>query len=77
VCAPIARDAVLNVTDLANMLASQAVEVTTTGSNAQASSIVITAPLSWSNANGLALQAYQSIAIEAPVTVGSAAALTL
>jgi hypothetical protein len=59
------------------MLASQAVEVTTTGSNAQASSIVITAPLSWSNANGLALQAYQSIAIEAPVTVGSAAALTL
>src|SRR5690348_9586777 len=63
VCAPTAPLAVLNATDLENMLASQAVEVTTTGSNVQAQNIVITAPLGWSNTNGLALQAYRSILI--------------
>ena len=76
VCVPTARNAVLNVTDLENLLASQDTEVTTTGSNVQALNIVVAAPFTWSNTSGLALEAYQSITIKAPVSVGGAAALT-
>jgi hypothetical protein len=77
VCTPTDRNAVLNVTDLENMLAAGALEITTTGSGAQALNIVVTAPLGWSSTNALTLQAYQSIAIQAPVSVAGASALTL
>jgi hypothetical protein len=77
VCAPTAREATLNVTDLENMLASQAVEITTTGTNVQAENIVIAAPFGWVTTNGLALQAYRSILIDAPVSIGGAASFTI
>lgn len=77
VCTPTARNAVLNVTDLENLLTSQAVEVTTTGSKVQAGDIVVVAPFTWSNTSGLTLDAYQSITIGASVSVGGAAALTM
>jgi hypothetical protein len=65
VCSPTAADAVLNATDLENLLASGNVTVTTTGSGGvQATDIQVEAPFSWLNANGLTLDAYQSIAVD-------------
>src|ERR1700723_3153919 len=63
VCAPTAKKAVLNVGDLETLLASGNVEVTTTGSGVQADSIVTNAPLAWSSANTLALDAYESVIV--------------
>jgi hypothetical protein len=47
VCSPTATDAVLNVSDLENLLASGGVSVTTTGSGVQAGDIEVAAALSW------------------------------
>jgi hypothetical protein len=69
VCAPTASDAVLNVTDLENLLASADVEVTTTGSGVQAEDIVVKAALTWSASNALTLDAYRSVFVEKPVSV--------
>jgi len=69
VCAPTATDAVLNVGDLENLLASGNIEVTTTGSGVQADDIAVEAGLTWSNTSTLALDAYRSITIEDPVSV--------
>lgn len=75
VCSPTAIDAVLNVTDLENLLASGSVEVTTTGSGVQADNIAIGAGLQWSGASSLELDAYQSIAIGSLVKVSGASGL--
>ena len=77
VCAPTATDAILNVSDLETMLASGNVEVTTTGSGIQATDIGINAPLSWSSAGTLTLDAYRSIAIGKPVSVEGLSGMTL
>jgi len=77
VCAPSATDAVLNVGDLETMLASGNVEVTTTGSGVQANNIDIGARLSWSSPNALALDAYDSIAVAAKVSVKGRGGLAL
>jgi hypothetical protein len=61
VCAPTKTRAVLNVTDLENLLASGNVRVVTTNGGVQANNIDITAAFSWSAANSLTLDAYQSI----------------
>jgi hypothetical protein len=47
VCMPTATSAVLNVGDLATLLASGNVEVTTTGSGVEANNIGVEAPLTW------------------------------
>src|SRR5436853_2687270 len=65
VCAPTATDAVLNVTDLENLLGSGNATVTTTGAGVQANNIHIAAAFSWSAANSLTLDAYQSITFSA------------
>src|SRR5579862_9712667 len=54
VCAPTAANAVLNITDLENLLASGSLTVTTTGSSVQADNVDVKAPLTWSNPNALA-----------------------
>ena len=77
VCAPTAASAVLNVTDLENMLASGAVEVTTTGSGVQADNIDVTGGLAWSNTSALALDAYKSVAVGAVISVTGAGGLSI
>jgi len=67
--APTATDTVLNMGDLEDLLASGSVEVTTTGSGVQANNIDVDAPLSWSSAHALALDAYESIAVGTKVSV--------
>jgi hypothetical protein len=69
VCSPTAKNAILNVTDLENLLATGNVTVTTTGSGVQAKDIALDAPLSWSSPNALTFDANQTILIENPVTV--------
>src|SRR5579871_669162 len=76
-CAPTARKAVLNVSDLETMLTSGNVEVTTTGSGVQANDIEVDAPFTWSNTNALALDAYESIAVKQSVSVAGSGGLTL
>jgi hypothetical protein len=76
VCQPTASDAVLNIGDLENMLASGNVTVTTTGSGVQANNIDVTARLGWS-ANALTLDAYQSISVTAPVTTSGKSGLSI
>jgi len=67
VCGPTAVDAVLNVTELENLLASGNVSIVTTTGSIQAKNIGITAPFSWSAANSLELDAYQSLSFSAVV----------
>ncbi|MGH7224418.1 MAG: hypothetical protein ACRELF_14405, partial [Gemmataceae bacterium] len=77
VCAPTAKDAVLNVGDLESLLASGNVEVTTTGSGVQAKNIDIDAALSWSATSTLSLDAHDSIAVDKPVTVAGLSGLSI
>jgi len=76
VCMPTASDAVLNVGDLESLLASGNLEVTTTGSGVQANDISISTAFSWSTSSSLTLDAYQSIAVEASISVNGVAALS-
>jgi len=64
-CAPTKKDAVLNVTDFENLLASGNVTVVTTNGSVQANNIDIADAFSWSAANSLTLDAYQSISFSA------------
>jgi len=73
-CAPTAKGAILNVTDLQNLLASSDVTVNT-GSGAV--TIEITAPLAWSSAHHLTLNADFNVSIKAAVAVEGTAALTV
>ena len=67
VCAPTATDAVLNVTDLENLLAAGNVDVVTTNGSIQANNIDITGAFSWSAASSLTLDADQSVTFSAYV----------
>jgi hypothetical protein len=69
VCAPTAKDAVLNITDLKNLLASGNVEVTTTASGVQAADIIVDAEVGWSTSSSLSLEAYRSLTVDKPVSV--------
>jgi hypothetical protein len=75
VCTPTAANAVLNVTDLENMLASANLTVNTGG--ATATDIDVAAPITWVGAFGLTLDAYHSIAVANPVADNGTASLTL
>ena len=75
VCTPTGKSAVLNVTQLENLLATGNVDVTTGGD--EATSIVVSASLSWASANSLTLDAYKSITINLPVAVNGTGSLTL
>jgi hypothetical protein len=79
VCTPTAKDAVLNVGDLASMLATSGVKVTT-GSGMlarQVRDIDISAGFSWASASALTLDAYDSVAFSKPVSVAGTGAVVL
>ncbi len=79
VCTPTAKNAVLNVTDLTNLLASGNVTVNT-GSGQLArhvEDIFVDAGFSWTSASGLTLDAYRSITVKQPVSVTGTAGVVL
>jgi hypothetical protein len=77
VCAPTAAKSVLNAGDLETLLASGSVIVTTSGQSVQAKDINVKAAITWSSDGELTLDAWKSIAVDQPVAVSGAAALTL
>jgi len=77
ICAPTAKNAVLNVGDLETLLAAGSVTVTTTGTGVQASNIDIKAALSWSSAGTLSLLAKKSVAVDSPVSIVGLSGLTI
>ncbi|HEY5047188.1 MAG TPA: GLUG motif-containing protein [Rhizomicrobium sp.] len=79
VCTPTSQNAVLNVTDLKNLLASGNVQVNTgSGSLAQqVEDIVVSKGFSWTSASSLTLDAYRSVTFNAAVAVNGAGAVTL
>jgi hypothetical protein len=74
VCSPTRKGAVLNATDLANMLGASDVKVTT-GSGAV--TIEITSGLSWASAGHLTLDAKCNVSVKAPVTVAGPGGLSI
>ncbi len=74
ICTPTGAVAVLNVSQLTDMLANQSVTV---GTSAQAPDIFVNAPFSWTSANGLTLQAIGSIVVNKPVSDAGPAPLAL
>jgi len=74
VCTPTAQKAVLNATDLANMLAGGDIKVTT-GSGA--TNIVVKDAFSWTSASRLTLDAIQSVEFDKPVSVAGTGAVTI
>lgn len=78
VCSPTATNAVLNVNDLENDLASGNLEITTTGSGGiQAQNIDIDAQVSWSSASSLALDAYTSITVNSSISDAGSGGVSL
>ena len=77
VCVPTAKDAVLNAGDLETLLASGSVEVTTTGNGVQAGNLDVNAAVSWTVSSTLTLDAYGSITVEQPLSVGGVSGVSL
>ena len=78
VCAPTAKKAVLNVTDLESLLAGGDTTVTTTGAGGvQANDIDERALLNWSSSSRLSLDAHCSITVTKSISVGGLAAVAL
>jgi hypothetical protein len=75
VCTPSKKTAVLNVTQLQNLLVSSNVTVTTDG--AKASNIVVSTTVNWVSNNALTLDAYQSLTVNKPIVVGGTGGLTV
>jgi GLUG motif-containing protein len=74
VCTATAKKAVLNVDDLANLLAAGDMKVVSGGT---ARDIEVSASLSWVSTSRLTLDAFHSIAFNKPVTVAGTGALTI
>ena len=74
VCTPTAKDAVLNVSDLATMLSGGDVTIQ---SASIAPDIVVKAALSWTSANRLTFDAHRSVEIDKPVTATGTGAITI
>ena len=74
VCTATAQKAVLNVTDLTNMLATSDVAVKT---GTLVKDIDIDQPLTWANTSRLTLDAQRSVVLKRPVTVTGTGAFTL
>ena len=74
VCTPTAKNADLNATDLANMLAASDVKVVT-GSGAV--TITVSAPFSWTSSHRLTLDAKLNVSFRAPVEVAGQGAVTI
>lgn len=74
VCAPTAKNAILNATDLAEMLAASDITVATGGG---AVTISIEAPFSWTSTHRLTLDANTNVIFKAPVEVAGTGAVTI
>lgn len=74
ICSPAAKNAVLNATDLANMLATGDVKVTT-GNGAV--TITVSGPFSWTSTHRLTLDANVSVSFRVPVEVTGQGAVTI
>lgn len=74
VCSPTGADAILNVDDLAGMLAASDIRVL---SDSNAVDIELAAALSWASASRLTLDSYRAIAFDKPMTVAGPGGLTL
>jgi len=74
VCTPTAKKAVLNVTDLTNMLATGDVTIK---SDTSSKDIEIDAALSWTSTRRLTLDSYHAIAFNKPVVVAGTGAITI
>jgi hypothetical protein len=77
ICAPTAKNAVLNAGDLETLLASGNATVTTTGTGVQASDIDVKSALAWSSTGALSLLAKKSVAIDAPVSISGLSGLMI
>ncbi|HEX4159929.1 MAG TPA: hypothetical protein VHY79_15800 [Rhizomicrobium sp.] len=78
ICAPTAQDAVLNVSDLENFLASGNLIVTTTGSGGvQSEDINVDISFAWSSASALWLDAYDTVAVDSAISVTGGGGLSL
>jgi len=73
-CSPTAKSAVLNTTDLANMLATSDVKITT-GNGAV--TITVSGPFSWTSTHRLTLDANLNVSFRAPVEVAGQGAVTI
>jgi hypothetical protein len=74
VCSPTAKNAVLNAGDLSTMLATSDVKVAT---GAGAVAIGVSAPVTWTSANRLTLDANQGVSVKAAVVSEGAGGLTV
>jgi len=74
ICSSTAKSAVLNTTDLANMLAAGDVTVTT-GNGAV--TITVSGPFSWTSTHRLTLDANLNVSFRAPVEVAGQGAVTI
>ena len=74
VCTPTAKKAVLNVSDLATMLAGGDTTIKSTNANPD---IEIDAALSWTSTSRLTLDAYRSITFNKPIVVAGTGAMTI
>ncbi len=74
ICTPTAKNAVLNTTDLANMLATGDVKVVT-GNGAV--TITVSGPFTWTSTHRLTLDAYYNVSFRAPVEVAGTGAVTI
>ena len=72
-----ADDSVLNVTTLQTALGSANVTVSTGSGGSQAGNITVAAPLSWSAATTLALNAAGAVTINAPISINGAGGLSV
>jgi hypothetical protein len=77
VCTPTAKNAVLNVGELTNMLAAGDLTVKSGNGDGTAAAITIADGFSWTNSSRLTLDAKNNITVKAPVSVAGAGALTL
>ena len=76
-CVPTATDAVLNVSDLENMLAAGNLIVATAGSGVDAQNIDVEAGFSWSTSNSLSLDASSYMHVDSEIGSSAAAGLSL
>ncbi len=79
VCTPNHKNAVLNITDLQNLLATSNVTVTTgTGSlAAQTLDIIVNGAVTWASGSALTLDAYQSVTINKSISVTGTGGVSL
>ncbi|HEY3777669.1 MAG TPA: hypothetical protein VGL35_06400 [Rhizomicrobium sp.] len=76
-CVPTAKDAVLNISDLENMLAAGNLTVATAGSGVDAQNIDVETGLSWSTGNSLSLDASFHIHIDMEIVASGMGGLAL